>query len=692
MEALGMDTGFVADLILILAMSIVVVLTFMRLRLPPILGFLLTGVIAGPHALGIVSGVEEVEALSELGVVLLLFSIGIEFSIKDLLASGRTVFMGGLVQVGLTTVLVSIFCKALGLGTAEAVFSGVLVSMSSTAIVLKTLDDRYEITTPHGKNTLSILIFQDLLVVALMPLLPIAVHAKTGIEGGIGVLVAKAASLLAFLYVSYRWAVPWLLHQIARTKSRDLFLLSVVLLCIGIAWLTSRLGLSPALGAFLAGLIISESEYSQEALGRVLPLRDIFMSLFFISVGMLLDLGFVADHLPAITGLAVLVVGMKTFTGSLSTLALGFPFRSTVLTGLALAQIGEFSFILSGTGLAMGLIGSGTYQTILAITLATMAATPFLINTSPALADLSVRMPLPRRLLTGLKTSGALARGEARAVDMEGHLVVIGYGLNGRNVSKAAAMAGIPRVVIEMNPDTVRSERKKGEPIVYGDATQEAVLRYVCTEKANVVVITIPDAASARRVTELVRKMNPHAHIIARTRYVKEVEPLLALGADQVIPEEYETSIEIFSRALSEYMVPRDDIERLIADLRSSGYSMLRSLSGEATTMTDLQRTLPDFKVHTLRVHPGCPIASRPLIETQVRKRHKVSILAIRRGERTIVNPGGEDTLEPGDVIVVSGDLDSVLGLIPLLRGDTGKDGEAGTCPVDEKTRHADGA
>lgn len=662
-----METGFLADIIVILAMSIVVVLGFMRLKLPPILGFLLTGVIAGPHALAVVRAGAEVEAMAELGVVLLLFSIGIEFSVKDLLASGRTVLLGGTAQVALTAIVVYASCRAMGLSDLEALFVGILVSMSSTAIVLKMLDDRYEITTPHGKNTLSILIFQDLLVVALMPMLPIMTHVKAGTSVNVGLIAGKAAVLLAFLYTSYRWLVPWLLYQIARTKSRDLFLLCVILICMGIAWLTSIMGLSLALGAFLAGLIISESEYSQEALGRVLPLRDIFMSLFFISVGMLLDLSFIARHIFLIAALTAFVMLIKTATGSTSALILGFPFRSTVLTGLCLAQIGEFSFILSRFGRSSGIIDAETYQALLGMTLLTMAATPFVINASPAIADLAARIPLPQRLLSGLRSS-MLHASEQNAPHMKGHMVIIGYGINGRNVSKAASMAGIPYLVIEMNPDTVRSERKKGEPIVYGDATQEAVLKYVGIENAQVVVITIPDAPSARRVTELVRKMSPGAHIIARTRYVREVEPLFALGADQVIPEEYETSIEIFSRALAEYMVSRDDIERLIAELRSSGYSMFRSLSGEATTVTDLQRNLPEFKVHTLKVHPGCPLAGKPLIETQIRKRHNVSILAIRRGEATIVNPGGDDTLEPGDVIVVSGDLDSVLRLIPLLR------------------------
>lgn len=673
-----METKLLSDLIIILGLSVIVILAFMRLRLPAVLGFLLTGVLAGPHALGIIEGHRQVEALSELGVVLLLFSIGIEFSIKDLLESRRTVLVGGAVQVVLTTAAVYLVCTMLGVGRPEALFLGILVSMSSTAIVLKMLDDRSEITTPHGKNTLSILIFQDLLVVALMPMLPVVTSVRLDTGGSVPLLVGKAAALMLFLYASYRWIVPMLLYQIARTRSRDLFLLSIILICLGIAWLTSLLGLSLALGAFLAGLIISESEYSQEALGRILPLRDIFMSVFFISIGMLLDLGFIVHHLGVVLGLTLVIIFIKVFTGSFSTLVLGYPFRATVLAGLALAQIGEFSFILSRSGLGLGLITPDSYQVLLAISLLTMAVTPFVINASPALADVAVRLPLPHRVLSGLRPL-SVVQADGEPVRLKGHLVVIGFGVNGRNVSRAASMAGIPHLVIEMNPDTVRTERRKGEPIYYGDATQEAILHHVAIQEAHVVVITIPDAPSARRVTELTRKLNPAAHIIARTRMVKEVEPLYALGADQVIPEEYETSIEIFSRALAEYLVPREDIERFISELRSSGYGMFRSLSGEATTITDLQRDLPDFKVHTLKVHTGCPVAGRPLIETQLRKKHRVSILAIRRGGTTIVNPGGDDALLPGDVIIVSGDLDSVLGLIPLLRGEKTAVAESGT-------------
>ncbi len=673
-----METKLLPHLIIVMGLSVIVILAFMKVRLPAVLGFLLTGVLAGPHALGIIEGRREVEALSELGVVLLLFSIGIEFSIKDLMESRRTVLVGGSVQVVLTAAAVYFVGAMFGLGLPESLFLGVLVSMSSTAIVLKMLDERSEITSPHGKNTLSILIFQDLLVVALMPMLPLITSVRMEAGGSVPILLGKAVGLMVFLYASYRWIVPALLYQIARTKSRDLFLLSIILICLGIAWLTSLLGLSLALGAFLAGLIISESEYSQEALGRILPLRDIFMSLFFISIGMLLDLGFIVHHLGLVIGLTLLIIFLKVFTGSLSTLVLGFPFRATVLAGLALAQIGEFSFILSRSGLGLGLITPDSYQVLLAISLLTMASTPFVINASPALADIAVRLPLPHRILSGLRPLGT-QQAETAPLRMKGHLVVVGFGVNGRNVSKAASMAGIPYVVIEMNPDTVRTERRKGEPIYYGDATQEAILRHVSIHGAHVAVITIPDVPSARRVTELVRKMNPVAHIITRTRFVREVEPLYALGADQVIPEEYETSIEIFSRALAEYLVPRDEIQRFIAELRSSGYGMFRSLSGEATTITDLQRDLPDFKVHTLKVHPGCPVAGRPLIETQLRKRHRVSILAIRRGPTTIVNPGGDDALLPGDVIIVSGDIDSILCLIPLLRGEKTEGTESGT-------------
>jgi len=663
-----MDNSLLGNLLILFGLSIAVIFVFLRIRVPSIIGFILTGILAGPHGLGMINAGDEVEFLSEFGVVLLLFTIGIDFSLKNLLQIKRPVLLGGSLQVGLTLALTYVIAGFTGLAWNKAIFIGFLVSLSSTAIVLKLLDERAEITSPHGRNTLAVLIFQDLIVVPMMlftPFLAGMPEGATNVEVA-GILI-KAISLIIFVYLSYRWIVPKILYQIAKTRSRELFLLSIVMICLGVAWITAELGLSLALGAFLAGLIISESEYSHEALGRILPFRDIFVSFFFISIGMLLDISFLIDNLALIGILAVSIIVLKAVIGGIASLILRYPLRIAVLTGLALAQIGEFSFILSMTGVEYNLFDQIAYQIFLNVSLVTMALTPFILNSSPKVADFFMRMPLSDKIKCGLRSAELEVISDEKS-SMRGHLLIIGFGVNGRNVSKAAKMAGIPYIILEVNAETVRIEKSAGEPIIYGDATQDAVLEYAGVREARVAVIAIPDAAACRRITSALRGLNPNLHIIARTRFVKEVSPLYELGANEVIPEEFETSIEIFSRALSEYLIPRDDIERCIAELRADGYKMLRGLSGEATAIHRLEQELPEFKVVTLRVHEDCLLVGKSLIEIEMRKRYHVSILAIRREKGSIFNPGGEDILRPGDALVVTGQIGDILDIVPLLR------------------------
>ncbi|MGC9325826.1 MAG: cation:proton antiporter [Desulfomonilia bacterium] len=662
-----MHSGFLGDLIVVLGLSTVGILLFTRIRLPAIVGFILTGILAGPHGFKLIEGVSDVESMAELGVVLLLFSIGIEFSLKDLLQIRRNVLLGGSIQVGSTLTITYLLSRTFGLGFSESLLIGFIVSMSSTAIVLKLLDERAEITSPHGKNSLSILIFQDLIVVPIMLLIPLLSGTAEHLRASPVIFLLKGFGLIGLFFLSYKWIVPALLFQIARTKSRELFLISIILICFAVAWLTSLMGLSLALGAFLAGLIISESEYSQEALGRILPFRDIFVSFFFVSIGMLLNLSFLMDHVWIVLLCVCAVIVIKTITGGFATLILGYPLRIVVITGLCLAQVGEFSFLLSTSGLQYGILDPVIYQLCLDISLLTMAAAPFLINASGRFADRVVALPFPQKIKCGLRPLEMTAYSDGKP-SMKDHLIIIGYGVNGRNVSRAARFTGIPYLILEMNPETVRSERAKGEPIYYGDATQDAILEHVDIRKARVMVIAIPDAAAVRRITATARNLNEALHIIARTRYVTEVGPLYQLGADEVIPEEFETSIEIFSRALAEYLVPRDDIERFIADLRSDGYKMFRSLSGEATSIYRLEQELPEFKISTLKVHEGSVVSGKTLQDLELRKKYRVSILAIRREGKTILNPGGEDTLMNDDVLVISGQIQHILNIIPLLK------------------------
>jgi monovalent cation:H+ antiporter-2, CPA2 family len=661
-----MENLFLSNLVTVFALCCAVLLLFLRLRVPSIIGFLLTGILAGPSGFKLIYSSQQVELVSQFGVVLLLFTIGIEFSLKGIMQIRKYVFLGGTIQMAFTSVLALACALKLGLGLPESIFMSLLVSLSSTAIVLKILDERAETTSPQGRNALAILIFQDISALAIMLAIPFLAGATAQLHGNPLIILLKGTALIILFFLGYKWIVPLLLRMVADTRSRELFLMTIILICLGVAWLTYSIGLSLAFGAFLAGLIISESEFSHDALSRILPFRDVFVSVFFISIGMLLDINFLAEHLWIILPLALGIVLLKSFTGAISVFGLGFPLRISVMVGMALAQVGEFSFILSQSGFNYGLMSPRHYQIFLATSLITMGATPFLMGVSPRVADWFMNLNLPERFKHAMMPAEFLAGTEDTAM-FNDHIIVIGYGVNGRNVSKAARMAGIPYAILEINPDTVHTEREAGEPIYYGDATQEAVLSHIGIARARVLVIAIPDVPATRMITSLARGLNPKLHIIARTRFVTEVKPLYELGADEVIPEEYETSIEIFSRALSEYLIPRDEIERMIAELRSGGYQMLRTLSGDATASSHLELYIPDFKITTLKVKPGSTSAGKTLTELELRKRFRVSILAIRRGGEVIFNPGGDDVLVQGDDIIVTGQTDCILDIIHLL-------------------------
>jgi len=602
-----MEIPLLNDILTIFGLAIAVLFICYRLRVPAVVGFLLTGMFVGPYGFELVRAVHEVEILAEIGIVLLLFTIGIEFSLERLLQIRKSVLMGGSLQVSLTFLGAFIIARQFGQAFGEAVFIGFLVALSSTAIVLKILQERAEINSPHGRTTLGILIFQDIIIVPMILVTPLLAGATGNLGESVLVLLAKGIGRILLVMAGTKWLVPQILYQITKTRSQEVFLLSVVVICLGVAWLTSSAGLSLALGAFLAGLIISESEYSHQALGNILPFRDVFTSFFFVSIGMLLDVGFLFQQPGTIALIALGVLVLKSIIACFATVLLGFPFRTSILVGLALSQVGEFSFILARTGVEHGLLAGNTYQMFLAFSVLSMAATPFIIKLAPRAADIILRLPLPKRLISGLYPVA-----EIKVKGKKDHLIIIGFGVNGRNLARAARLSGVPYAVIEMNPETVRKEQARGEPIYYGDATQEVVLNHVNIKDARIVVIAINDPASTRRITEIIRRLNPKVHLIVRSRYLQEMKPLYELGANEVIPEEFETSVEIFTRVLAKYLIPRDEIEALVVEIRSDDYEMFRSLSKESVSLSDLNLQLSDVEISTLRVVERSPLCSGP--------------------------------------------------------------------------------
>jgi len=650
------------DILVIFGLSALVLYLCHRVGIPVIVGYLLTGMIAGPYGLSLVHEVDTVKVLAEIGVVLLLFTIGLEFSFRNLLQARRPTLLGGSLQILLTVLCVTAVSRLMGLSYGESVFIGFLVSLSSTAVVMKILQDRAETETPHGTITLGILIFQDVMIVPMMLLIPLlsGKEINAGVPGPM--MLVMGIGIIALVFVSAKWVVPKVFFGIAQTRSRELFLLSVITVGFAVAWLTNRAGLSLALGAFLAGLIISESEYSHQALGNVLPFRDVFISFFFVSVGMLLDTGFLLKNTYFLVSVAAGVIILKVLVAGLSTMVLGLSLRTVVLVGLALGQVGEFSFVLAGSGVGYGLLAGDRYQVFLAVSVLTMMATPFIMMASPQLSEFALKLPLPAKIKRGSYPLGAQKR-----VREKEHLVIIGFGVNGRNLARAARAAGIPYVIVEMNPAAVKEERKKGERIYFGDATQEAILRHVNIKEAKAVAVVINDASATRRIVEVVRRLNPKVYLIVRTRFVQETGPLLELGADEVIPEEFETSVEIFSRVLAKYLLPKEEIERFVSEIRDEGYGMLRSLSREATSCLDLELCLPNVEIKSFRIMGDSPLVGKTLAETQMRKIYGVTLLAVRRKDRILSNPDPETVFRPNDILFVVGKPEQIAEVITLF-------------------------
>lgn len=667
-----MEIPLLNDIVVIFGLSIAVLFICHRLRVPAVIGFLLTGIFVGPYGLGLVNAIDHVEILAEVGIVLLLFTIGIEFSFERLLQIRKSVLIGGSLQVLLTFLATFFLARQFGLAFSKAVFFGFLVTLSSTAIVLKLIQERAEVDSPHGRTTLGILIFQDIIIVPMILVTPLLAGATGNLGETLLLLLTKGIGIILLMIVSAKWVVPQLLYQITKTRNHDLFQISVVVICFGVAWLTSKAGLSLALGAFLAGLIISESEYSHQALGNILPFRDVFTTFFFVSIGMLLDIHFFFQQPGLIVLITLSVLVLKAIIAGFVTILLGFPLRTGILVGVALGQIGEFSFILSRVGVEHGLLAGNNNQRFLAVTILSMAATPFMIAMAHRIADNILRLPFPKRFLSGFYPIS-----DQEEVYRKDHLIIIGYGVNGRNVARAAGLAGIPHAIIEMNPETVRSGQAKGKAIYYGDATQATILLHTNIKEARIVVVAINDPTATRRITEIIRRLNPKIHLIVRTRYLQEMQPLYELGATEVIPEEFETSIEIFARVLTKYFVPRDEIEKLVNEIRADGYTTFRSLSKMSASLSDLKIHLQHVDINTFRISKPSSLIGKTLAQIELRSRCGVSVVAIRRGSEILSNPGADTLVQDDDLLFILGSSEKMSEAVCILsssnKGDAGE-------------------
>ncbi len=652
-----MEIPILPDIVIVLGLSIFIILLFQKIKVPSLLGFLLAGIIAGPHAFNLISSQHEVELLSEIGIIFLLFVIGIELSLKELLAMKRTVLLGGALQVGGTIVLSAVVASLLGLPLNSAIFVGFLFSLSSTAIVLKILQEKGEIKSPHGRISLGILIFQDIVVVPMMLFTPLLAGESENILETIGILVLKILGMGLVIYILARYIVPKVLEMVVKTKSRELFILTMVVFCFAIAWLTSSVGLSLALGAFFAGLIISDSEYSHQATANVLPFREIFISFFFISVGTLLNLNFFIENIVIILVLVLAVILLKMLIIAGTVLVLHYPPRTVFMTLFSLFQVGEFSLLLSGVGLENEIIPDNVYQYFLAISIISMALTPFIMNSASEITYALLKAPMPapvRRRLDNFRKHSITD--DVSEKSLEDHLIIIGYGINGQNIAKAARSAEIPYLIVDMDPDAFQKAKQNNEPITYGDATNSLILKHLHIYEARVVVIAISDTSATKKIVSNIRTFTQTAFIIVRTRYVKEIEENIRLGADEVIPEEFETSIEIFTRVLKKYLVPFNEIQEFINSIRSKDYEMLTRIKEKPHRPSLQHLHIPNKEIVTITVEQNnSKIVGKSIKESGIGKNYRLTILTIRRNTDYITEIGPETVIQQGDLLYIFG-------------------------------------
>ena len=649
------EGSFLRDLAIVLAASFPVLFLCRRLKLPQVVGFLVTGVAIGPHALAWVRETRRVESLAEFGVALILLFVGLEFPIRRLKALGRTSFVGGSLQMALTAAAGFALARLIGSTPNEAVFLGLLVSVSSTAVVLPILKQRDELAAPYGRRFLAVALFQDLAVIPILLFLPALVSGSGPGPAAVAGRVALAIAGVALLVAVARQAAPRLLDAVARMGSRETFTGAVVVLVLVMVAAGERAGVSAAMGAFAAGIVLGESDHVHEVAATLAPLHDLLSSLFFVSVGMLLEPAFLASHPVQVGAGVVVLVCLKAAAAFVALRAAGTVPRTAARAALALANVGEFSFVLATTGVALGLLAGDARQTVVAATVGTLVLAPFLVAAGPALA-----VRLPEAVEGAGEAGGAADKPRAR------HIVVVGAGLNGTNVARVLSETGIPYVLVDIDPERVAEARREGLDALRADATGPEGLAAAVVTRALGLVVTIPDPDACRRVVRLSRMHAPSVRILVRTRYVKEVEMLRRLGADEVIPEEFETSIELVARVLRLLHVPGNVVATQIRLLRDEAYRRLRDPQSKAAGGRRLAALVAAGTSELFLVLPDAAADGRLLSELDLAAAH-VAVPAVLRDGVPHAPPAEDFRVAAGDTLVLVGAHEDLARVLALL-------------------------
>jgi CPA2 family monovalent cation:H+ antiporter-2 len=666
--------GLLEELVLVYALAIVLLLVGARLRVPSIVALIVAGVVAGPAGIGLVTSSEDVELLSEIGVALLLFTAGLEFSLTELRRIWRTIVPGGLAQVALTGALTGAVVALISSGSfTRLAVVGLFIALSSTAVVLKELARRNQLHSPHGRLTIGVLLLQDVVVIAILATAPALLGTGFAGERSVGGALLRLVAVGAGVLLLGRVLLPRLLRT-AAALSREAFALSVLLASVGTAVFAAAGGLSMAAGAFLAGLILADGEFSHQVHADVRPLRDLLASLFFVSVGMLIDIRQMLPILPMVALLALAIMVAKTGVAWLALAVTGSPVRVALAGALALSQVGEFSFVLGRTALEGDVISAEWWRVLLGSSVITMALTPVVVAFAPGIA---VR-------LVG-RAAGAPVSLEEQHATLHDHVVILGYGMGGQLLALSLSELAVPYAVLELNGATVRAALERGVNIHYADVSAPEPLEAAGVARAAAVVAVLSDPDASERAVRAVRALAPDVPIIARTRYRLEAERLSRAGATLAVAEELEASLEVLSQLLARLHVPGNVVETLLDNYRRvAGASTSRSSRARTVPLDQMPREIIDAPVSSVRLGNGAWGAGRSLQELNLRNSTGATVLAVRRAAGSTTSPPASFQLEAGDDIFLLGDdADVRLARAHLTEGPRSRGASGASSPPD---------
>lgn len=652
---------FFHQLIIILGFSIPVIYVFNKIKLPSIIGFLITGIIIGPFGLRLIDDTAGIQLLAEIGVAFLLFTIGIEMRFTRFLKNLSELLLTGGLQILCTFIAGMLIGLAMQLNINQAVFIGFILAHSSSALVLKILKDRRDEDSPQGRTSVGIILLQDVMVVPMMLLIP---FLAGGSGPGAPIIIwklVKSALIIAVILAAARYIVPFVLEKLVSMNMRDISLIASLVITMGIAWITESLGLSLAIGAFLAGIALSDTDFTHQIISDINPFRDVFLSVFFVSFGMILNIDFLRENTCYILLASLIIISVKAAIVWGIIKFLKQPLRAALLSGVLLSQIGEFSFVLASQGFKNNIIDVNIYQTFIGAAVLTFIVTPLLVSL--------VYYLLARKI-------SSVATPEIKpdsCVDMSNHVIICGMGLNGRNLVKVLKKTAINYVIVDLNYQKIKKSKSKGDKnTIWGDASNVEILRRANVAAARVIVIAISDRFLTKSCLSQAKALNPRLHVIVRTKYVADIEDLLALGADDVIPEEFETSIQIFSRVLRMFHVPNSIILTEGNIIRNKSYGVFREVRYTREAFDQINQILAQGTIETYFVGENNEIIGKSIRDINLKAQSGAMIINIIRSNQTITNPPSDFIFRAGDQIILFGSHQAIDTALVILGGKEG--------------------